>query len=127
MTMLLIDVQAGIDAALRTLPELSVKAALVLAAAGAMALALRRASAAARHLVWAAAVLGMLALPLGQFFPVRFAVLPAFLGQSHAWTVDAAPSAGAAPTRYTPAGYAPAAPEPRAGAPRTPSFAPAAP
>jgi hypothetical protein len=82
MIMLLIDVQGAVDSVLRTLPELSVKAALVFVAAGAMALVLRRASAAARHLVWAAAVLGVLALPFGQLFPARFGVLPAFLGQT---------------------------------------------
>jgi len=79
--MLTIDASAALDRALAVLPELSLKAALVLAAAGVKAFALRRGSAAARHLVWAAAVAGVLALPLSQLVPFRFAVLPAFLGQ----------------------------------------------
>ena len=125
--MLLIDVQAAVDSALRTLPELSVKAALVFAAAGAMALVLRRSSAAARHLVWAAAVLGVLALPLGQLFPVRFAVLPAFLGQSQSWRMDVASSPAALPA--APADYAPladgrATPTPLAEAPADAAPAP---
>ena len=130
--MLLIDVQAAVDSVLRTLPELSVKAALVLAAAGAMALVLRRASAAARHLVWTAAVLGVLALPLGQLVPVRFAVLPAFLGQSHSWRMNAAPSPDpvyAPPADYAaaPVDHAAAAPTPAVDGPVTPAPAAAAP
>jgi len=118
---MLVDIQAGIDSALRTLPELFLKAALVLAAAGAMTLALRRASAAARHLVWAAAVAGVLALPLGRLVPVSFAVLPSFLGQGQSWRADAGPSTDNA----LPADYAPA-PEPRGEDPSS-ALAPAAP
>lgn len=70
---------AALDSAGRALPELSLKAALVLGAAGVLAFALRRSSAAARHLVWAAAIAGVLALPLAQLLPVRLEVLPAAL------------------------------------------------
>lgn len=46
------------------LAQMAVKGTLILAAGGAAALAMRRAPAAARHLVWSATLLALLALPL---------------------------------------------------------------
>src|SRR5436190_12921008 len=56
----------------------SIKGILVLIGAAALCLILRRASAAARHLVWSLALTGLLALPLLSLgLPVwRLAVLP---------------------------------------------------
>ena len=130
--MALLDLPAALDPALRILPELAVKAALVLAAAGLMAAALRRASASARHLVWAAAVAGVLALPLGQLMPVRFGVLPSFLGSSHqSWAVTPASPVGreaATPAPATPhAGPAAAATPAPDAASATPSSSSATP
>lgn len=129
--MAFLDLPAALDPALRVLPELAVKAALVLAVAGLAAAALRRASASARHLVWAVAILGVLALPLGQLVPVRFGVLPSFLAQpAGSGTVDPAPSSrtSAAATDVTPMASAPtpsvdaASPTPAASTPSvTPS------
>ena len=69
-------IQSGLSAALdlvgHALPELSLKAAIVLAIAAVFAFSLRRAPASARHLVWAAAAAGVLALPLAQLVPLRF-------------------------------------------------------
>ena len=48
------------------LVELIVKGTLVLAVAALLVLALRRASAAHRHLVWACALIGLVALPWMQ-------------------------------------------------------------
>src|SRR3954470_22378376 len=91
-----------LDASLRLLPELFLKATLVLVAAGALAFALRRSSAAARHQVWAVAIAGVLALPFSQMLPWQAAVLPAFLRPSasaSAWTPHpATPSPRAAVT-----------------------------
>ena len=50
-----------------TLIDLALKATLVLVAAGAVALLLQRRSAAVRHLVWTAALTGIVVLPLGSF------------------------------------------------------------
>lgn len=70
---------------------LAVKSVVVVVVAGAICLVLRRASAAARHLVWLLAVLGLLSLPLlaavtpGWRLPSRVAAVsaptsaPAFL------------------------------------------------
>ncbi len=75
-----------LEAAPRVLPELFVKSTLVLAAAGALSLTLRRASASARHLVWAVAIAGVVALALTPLLPRRFAVLPSFAAPSaDAW------------------------------------------
>ncbi|HSU12773.1 HEAT repeat domain-containing protein [Longimicrobium sp.] len=105
----------GADA--RLLLELFLKATLVLAAAGALALSLRRAPAAARHLVWAVAVAGVVALPFCSLLPLRFGILPAFFRAdapaARTWTADAVPAPLAPPAdaAVTPA-FAPAAPAP---------------
>ncbi|HEV2148026.1 MAG TPA: M56 family metallopeptidase, partial [Longimicrobiaceae bacterium] len=75
-----IDLAGVLGSVGAVLPELSLKAALLLGAAGLLALALRRRSAAARHLVWTTAIAGVLALPLAQLLPLRVEVLPASLG-----------------------------------------------
>jgi len=64
---------------LTLLRDLSVKSALLLLAAWALALGMRRASAAARHLVWLLAFAGLLLLPLLSLTlpPRPVAVLPA--------------------------------------------------
>lgn len=51
------------ETALAVLADAALKATIVLAVAGVLSLALRRASSAARHAVWIAAVVGALALP----------------------------------------------------------------
>ncbi|HEV2146269.1 MAG TPA: M56 family metallopeptidase [Longimicrobiaceae bacterium] len=94
MTMDISGILAELHAAGRILPELSFKVALVLGAAGLLALALRRRSAAARHLVWTTAVAGVLALPLVQLLPVRLDLLPAWLSGAP----ETAPAPDAAPT-----------------------------
>ncbi|HEX4384359.1 MAG TPA: M56 family metallopeptidase, partial [Myxococcales bacterium] len=62
-----------------TLLELYWKSSLLLAAGGVTALLARRASAATRHLIWTASLLGALAMPLaGKLLPrVTVAALPA--------------------------------------------------
>src|SRR3954451_10821379 len=83
----------GADA--RLLLELFLKATLVLAAAGALALSLRRAPAAARHLVWAVAVAGVLALPFCSLLPFRLGILPSFFRAdtpARTWSAEAAPT-----------------------------------
>jgi beta-lactamase regulating signal transducer with metallopeptidase domain len=88
------------------------KGTVLLLAAGALTLALRRAAAAARHLVWAVTFAGLLALPVGS------ALLPA-------WRVPAWPRVAALPAVSFDAVALPAAPSsgvvtpPAAAAPRT--------
>ncbi|HEX2208150.1 MAG TPA: hypothetical protein VHG93_10750, partial [Longimicrobium sp.] len=90
------DLTSALDSAASVLPQLAVKTAVVLAIATVLAFALRRRSAAARHLLWTAAIAGVLALPLVQMVPVRLAVLPVSL----AGAADPAP---AAPQPHAPA------------------------
>src|SRR5690242_6031131 len=82
-----------LEAAPRLLPELFLKATLVLAAAGVLSRALRRASASARHLVWAAAITGVVALAFSPLLPRRVPLLPSFAGSPAVdpWTVTPAP------------------------------------
>jgi len=61
--------------------ELSVKGTLLLALAAALVLALRRASAAHRHLVWACALVGLVALPWMQLSLPAWKVSTPLLGQ----------------------------------------------
>jgi beta-lactamase regulating signal transducer with metallopeptidase domain len=68
-------------ASLSFLLLLTIRASLVLAAAGLLALALRRASAARRHLIWATALAGVLVLPLANAFGPRW-TLPILPGAS---------------------------------------------
>ncbi|HEX8906416.1 MAG TPA: M56 family metallopeptidase, partial [Longimicrobiaceae bacterium] len=105
----LVEANAGL------LPALFLKATLVLAAACALALSLRRAPAAARHLVWAVAVAGVLLLPFCSLLPIRFGILPSFL------RANPAPLAAAPAIAVTPAA-APVAIEPAA----TPDLTPVA-
>src|SRR6266542_1746426 len=75
------------EAVLPALADAAIKGAVVLAAAGLLVLALRRASAAARHLVWCLALAAVVALP------VLSAVLPGWsLPLGAPWGQDAAPS-----------------------------------
>jgi HEAT repeat protein/beta-lactamase regulating signal transducer with metallopeptidase domain len=96
-----------LEAALRLLPQLFLKATLLLLAAGALVLTLRRGSAAARHQVWAAALAGVLALPVCLLLPLRFEVLPGFLqgpANTARWTREASPAATPASTPAPAAG-----------------------
>jgi HEAT repeat protein/beta-lactamase regulating signal transducer with metallopeptidase domain len=63
------------------LVELIVKGTLVLSLAGLLVLALRRASAAHRHLVWACALIGLVALPWMQLALPRWRVTTPLAGQ----------------------------------------------
>ena len=54
--------------------SVTIKSLFVLALAGLTALALRRASAAARHLVWRLALLGLLLLPILSLVPYPWRV-----------------------------------------------------
>jgi HEAT repeat protein/beta-lactamase regulating signal transducer with metallopeptidase domain len=93
--------------AIDPLLEAGLRATLVLGAAGLAALALRRGSAAARHLVWTLGLIGSLTLPLvNAFVPAwRLPLLPA------RETVTASVTARAVPLPRKPA---PARPGPRA-------------
>lgn len=64
-------------------PELSIRVTVVYVAACGLALALRRGSAADRHLVWAAALAGVLVLPLIHAIAPGWYVLPTAAGTSH--------------------------------------------
>src|ERR1041385_9029486 len=74
--MSLVHVLSGAPAATGVLflVELIVKGTLVLAVAALLVLALRRASAAHRHLVWACALIGLVALPWMQVALPRWKV-----------------------------------------------------
>ena len=64
-----------IDALMPVLLDLTVKATVILAIAGVVTtLAMRRASAAARHLVWSAAVAAVLALPIVRDLAPRWTI-----------------------------------------------------
>ena len=77
--------------------DLAAKATIILGVAGVTATLLRRAPAAARHLVWALGLGGLLRLP------VAAAVLPPLPGW---WTLSLAPAAAADPQPSTPMGSA---------------------
>lgn len=70
-------------ASLSFLLVLTIRASLVLAAAGILTLALRRASAAWRHLIWATALTGVLLLPFATVFGPRW-TLPILPGPTAA-------------------------------------------
>ncbi len=94
------------------------KATLVLVAALALTRVLQRAPAGARHLVWVAALGGLLVVPaLGTWAPLRLAVLPALPGAEPA--LAAAPAPAAVPNER------PAPAWPAAGAEPAPAPAPA--
>ncbi|HEX5102590.1 MAG TPA: hypothetical protein VFV87_02185, partial [Pirellulaceae bacterium] len=69
-----------------TLVDAGLKGLVLLAAIALVALAMRRASAARRHLVWTLAVIGLLVLPvLSAALPAwRVTMLPAWLAESAA-------------------------------------------
>jgi HEAT repeat protein/beta-lactamase regulating signal transducer with metallopeptidase domain len=122
-----------LEAAPRVLPELFLKATLVLAAAGLLSRALRRASASARHMVWAAAITGVVALAFSPMLPRRVAILPSFGAPpaAEAWTVtpaapvsnertpapESAPPATATANAQAPAPAPAYTPAPAAGTP----------
>ncbi len=66
--------------AVEVLVDVSLRATLVLACAGGLAVALRKASAAHRHTIWLAAIVGVLALPLLAFALPSWRVLPRWSG-----------------------------------------------
>jgi TonB family protein len=81
---------AGWDAALALLAGIAWKATVILVAAFGAALLLRRASASLRHVVWSAALVCLVVLPLASLaLPPWFAALP--IGSGIASTVAAGP------------------------------------
>lgn len=86
-------------AALSAVADLALKGTVILAAAGLATLALRRASAAARHLAWTLAFAGLLALPvLGVALPRwQIPILPAREALPPPSTTPAGPVRSAAP------------------------------
>lgn len=84
----------GNGALLATLAGLAWKSALILSGAGLVALMLRRAAASTRHLVWAAAMVGLL------FLPVLAGVLP-----RQTWAVLPQPEMAASPVEIGPLGW----------------------
>ena len=70
------------------LVDVSIKAAILLAAAGAGTLAMRRASAVQRHLVWLLAISGALALPLFSVLLPAWRILPRWPGQNAVETAE---------------------------------------
>jgi beta-lactamase regulating signal transducer with metallopeptidase domain len=77
---------------LAVLLDASVKGVMVLAAAALLTLALRRRSAAVRHLVWSLAMVGLLGLPLLSLaLPRWYVPVPAV------WAAEPAPAAAEAP------------------------------
>jgi beta-lactamase regulating signal transducer with metallopeptidase domain len=79
------------------------KATLVLLSGGAVAVALRRGSAAWRHLVWGTAVAGLLAIPIASLvIPWRLPVVP-LPARASADPVEVAGTGGAAATLTPPA------------------------
>ena len=83
--------------------DLAVKSVLILAAAGLAMFAMRRASAATRHLVWVLAVVATLTLPLLSGLVPQWRVLPAWIGQydSPATTIPQVESKPAVPVAAT--------------------------
>ena len=117
---------AGLDLLL----ALSLKATVVLAGAARATLAFRRASAAARHLMWSAALLGTLALPLlaiwGPGWSVKGFDLPKLAGRVPTAPEPAtAPSAASEPKPATDPTPAPAAVAPTAPTTTAPFAKPA--
>lgn len=117
-----IDFLHVLESAGQALPQLAMKASLVLAAAAVISFCLRRRSASARHLVWVSAIAGVLALPFAQLIPLRLAVLPASLAGAPSVAPTAEPVAPPALEKPVP-GAAVLAPLP-ASAP-APSASPA--
>ena len=60
--------------------DCAVKSVLILALAGLIVFCMRRASAAARHLVWSLAILSLLLLPVLSVVLPRWHVLPHWMG-----------------------------------------------
>jgi beta-lactamase regulating signal transducer with metallopeptidase domain len=71
----------GAGAIWALLADLAIKGAIVLAAAWAIALVMRRASAAMRHLVWALGIYGTLALPVLAALLPGWRILPAWMSR----------------------------------------------
>jgi beta-lactamase regulating signal transducer with metallopeptidase domain/HEAT repeat protein len=75
------------------------KATLLLVVAFACTVPLRRATAGARHLLWLAALVGVVALPvLGRVVPLRVAVLPRSFDSASSARQAAAPSVASTPS-----------------------------
>jgi len=85
MNRVLISLAALLGAALPVLIDSTLRGAALLALAGAAALGLRKASAAARHLVWLFAVAALLVLPVLSALLPNWRVLPS-------WTAMAVPA-----------------------------------
>src|SRR5689334_16685368 len=70
------------------LPDLALKGAILLAAAWLITAALRRSSAATRHLIWLAAITSLLALPLLSAVLPPWKILPAWETSYRATVTD---------------------------------------
>jgi beta-lactamase regulating signal transducer with metallopeptidase domain len=80
-------------------PGLAIRATVLLAVASGVSLALARASAAQRHLVWAAALAASLVLPVMHVCAPEWGVLPAFTAkQTSSPAMREAPMAGESPS-----------------------------
>jgi hypothetical protein len=84
----LVSLATMISKALPVLVDASLKGAILLAAAGLLTLAMRRASAAQRHLVWVLALGSTLALPMLSVLLPAWRILPRWPGQSTTATVE---------------------------------------